>query len=479
MANLIFKFNWDHRPFPYNTGQGKRQFTLPFASGIPNLTPDISQVQGAGTAAKANLGAEGNNVPVAKDAFKAAHFNPVDVYWSGTGANPPPSPFADLNEVPTGTRVLLPRTIGDIANRPTGLQASLFYLETKGTFSTGGGRLQIAYSYGSFSDFAVRTAASDNNYTPWRYCVTAASPIIIGTAASGDLTNSNRDSTQGRVLRVGDFGLGGNALNFGGAYATTIAVDNDQQCGFISKGSTAAVGYGGGWGVKVGNSYRAMYIGSTSSLTHSRRALIVSIPNTTLSPDEQVAAAQVMEILHSMNTQTDSNGFIKAASPVVDLYAESIEPNSEAKEQDIKFFRNDVGCYLLQGTTGFAEEGWYIEVPKDAKGNILVSVEYETLENGDISIKTYKKKFDFETASIVSDLDNPMDIPEGRFISIRLNSLPAPEYEPDLDNEPEFDPADTKPPVEFQPTNLAQAVAAAMEGLEPPEIQNEPSNESL
>lgn len=89
MTNLFFKFSWDHRPFPYNTGQGKRQFTLPFASGIPNLTPDISQVQGVGTAAKANLGAEGNNVPVAKDAFKAAHFNPVDVYWSGTGANPP------------------------------------------------------------------------------------------------------------------------------------------------------------------------------------------------------------------------------------------------------------------------------------------------------------------------------------------------------------------------------------------------------
>lgn len=48
MANLIFKFNWEHRPFPYNAAQGKQQFMLPFASGIPNLTPDISQVQGVG-----------------------------------------------------------------------------------------------------------------------------------------------------------------------------------------------------------------------------------------------------------------------------------------------------------------------------------------------------------------------------------------------------------------------------------------------
>ncbi|TPU72178.1 phage tail protein, partial [Acinetobacter baumannii] len=55
MANLVFKFNWDHRPFPYNASQGKRQFMLPFASGIPNLSPQLSQVQGAGTAAAANL----------------------------------------------------------------------------------------------------------------------------------------------------------------------------------------------------------------------------------------------------------------------------------------------------------------------------------------------------------------------------------------------------------------------------------------
>lgn len=474
MANLVFKFNWEHRPFPYNAASGKLQFMLPFASGIPNLAPDISQVQGAGTAARANVGIEGNDLPAAKNTFLAAYTNALDGYWNATGT----PPMTDLDNAPIGSRFLIARSAGDIANRPTKLPGSLFYLETKATYLGTAGRLQVAYAYGAPA-MAIRSTATANVYSEWSYLVGSSSPITAGTAAAGDLTTSNRDSTVGRVLTVGNFGIGGSALNLTGAYATTVAVENEQQSSFISKGSTAAVGYGAGWGVKVGNSYRAMYVGSTSSSTHSKRVYIVSIANTTLPPEEQVAAAQVMEVLHSLNTQTDSNGFIKAASPVVDLYAESIEPNSEAKEQDIKFFRNDVGCYLLQGTTGFAEEGWYIEVPKDAKGNILVSVEYETLENGDISIKTYKKKFDFETASIVSDLDNPMDIPEGRFISIRLNSLPAPEYEPDLDNEPEFDPADTKPPVEFQPTNLAQAVAAALEGVEPPEIQNEPSNESL
>ena len=41
---------------------------------------------------------------------------------------------------------------------------------------------------------------------------------------------------------------------------------------------------------------------------------------------------------------------------------------------------------------------------------VLFSVLYDTLENGDISVKTYKKKFDLETASIIADLDKPVDI---------------------------------------------------------------------
>ncbi|MGS8313038.1 phage tail protein, partial [Acinetobacter baumannii] len=40
------------------------------------------------------------------------------------------------------------------------------------------------------------------------------------------------------------------------------------------------------------------------------------------------------------------------------------------------------------------------------------------------SIKTYKRKFDVEKAAIVADLENPLDIPEGRWIDIRLHEEP-------------------------------------------------------
>lgn len=161
---------------------------------------------------------------------------------------------------------------------------------------------------------------------------------------------------------------------------------------------------------------------------------------------------------HTLNTTVDGNGFIKAASPVVQLLSHEIRSNDEAKLQEISFEKVDVGEYLIKGSSGFAQEGWYVETPKDANGNVLFSVIYDTLENGDISVKTYEKKFDLETASIVADIDKPIDITTGRWIDLRLQELPQAEIKI---------PESATPP-DFQPTGLAQAVAAAMESYNDP-----------
>ncbi len=162
------------------------------------------------------------------------------------------------------------------------------------------------------------------------------------------------------------------------------------------------------------------------------------------------------KFLHSGNTTSDSNGFIKNASPIVQLFANKIELNDEAQQQNIEFKKLGLGDYLIKGSSGFAQEGWYIETPKDANGNALVAVIYTQLENKDISVKTYKKKFDLETGSIVADMNNPVDIPEGRWIDIRLQELPLPEFVPPVSNTP----------ASFQPTGIAQAVSEMMNGTE-------------
>lgn len=127
------------------------------------------------------------------------------------------------------------------------------------------------------------------------------------------------------------------------------------------------------------------------------------------------------------NTIVDANGFIKAASPVVKLFSDKIEPNDEAAEQPLSFEKPDIGHYLVKGSSGFAKEGWWIEIPTDTHGNKICAVEYQTLENGDLEIKTFKKKLNDE-GDIVANLDAPIDIPnnangEPRWIDIRLNTV--------------------------------------------------------
>ncbi|MDH2526310.1 phage tail protein [Acinetobacter baumannii] len=316
MANLVFKYSWDHRPFPYNSAQGKRQFMLPFASGIPNLTPNISQVQGA------------------------------------------------------------------------------------------------------------------------------------GTAAQGTLTIARDDSTPGRVLKVGDFGLGTSISHseekvlyktgFQGLSGSVTGLNFPLQCVVFGWSNTASV----------------LGISATTKR--------IFFNNISVNVDPQVLNLDWIEVRTTANTTVDANGFVKSASPIVKLFAGSIELNDSAKKQPVEFEKIDVGNYLLKGSLGFAQEGWYIEVPKDANGNTVVAVEYSSLDNGDLSIQTFKRKFDIEKAAIVADHDNPLDIPEGRWIDIRLHEEPEPVPEEIL----------SETPVEFQPTNLSQAVAAAMNGMEPPEVSD-------
>ena len=127
--------------------------------------------------------------------------------------------------------------------------------------------------------------------------------------------------------------------------------------------------------------------------------------------------------LQSIGFSVDANGFIKKASPIVRLFADKIELNDEAEEQDVTFERLGIGDYLVKGSLGFAQEGWYIGMPKDANGNVLVAVVYKQLPNNDISVKTYAKKFNEETGDILPNLDKPRDIPETRWIDLRLESI--------------------------------------------------------
>lgn len=141
------------------------------------------------------------------------------------------------------------------------------------------------------------------------------------------------------------------------------------------------------------------------------------------------------------NVTVDGNGFLKAASPIARLASspESMQDdylsggfslsgcaavNGEAA--GVSAERVSTGVYKVTGALGFAEEGWNIEVPQDVNGNRLCFVSANTGKDGTIYVKVSKRRFDIDTAAIVAG--EPMDIPAGRWIDLRLE-MPVREVE--------------------------------------------------
>lgn len=229
-------------------------------------------------------------------------------------------------------------------------------------------------------------------------------------------------SWMGTVLMRGAFGIGGRHQD--GVLGSTLMSELPLDIGFEARMQNQMASGSIANGYPANNFYGAIlrYAQDTHGANIAIHANTGSMWVQGIASNNLQAWKQLL-ILGAGATK-DGNGFIKAASPIVQLFSDKIELNDEAKLQGITFEKLGVGDYVIKGSTGFAQEGWYVEMPKDANGNVLVAVVYKQLENNDISVKTYKKKFDIETASIVADLTQPVDIPEGRWIDLRLQELP-------------------------------------------------------
>ena len=236
---------------------------------------------------------------------------------------------------------------------------------------------------------------------------TNAASRLVGTAS-------------GNVMEVGAFGLGRNQSDVN---STIYSVNEPTKFGWF-KSTDQSNPVSGSY--LVGMSIRGGGIVAAQLLLKAYEGNGAWIRYQSTSNSWGAA----VEILTRGNTTTDSNGFIKKASPIVQLFAHKIEVNDEAKEQNPVFEKVDIGHYLIKNTEGFAKKGWWVEVPVDSNGNKICAVQYQTLENGDLEIKTFKKKLN-KDGDIVANLDAPIDIPnnangEPRWIDIRLHSTPKP-----------------------------------------------------
>ncbi len=251
-------------------------------------------------------------------------------------------------------------------------------------------------------------ATGDNEYVLW-------SKVKANFENTTHAANKLVGKETGNVMQVGAFGLGA-------ANADTLTnTANAHLNGLYAGAGTSSVGY-------PANSY-----GPYNSLVVINRATIKNVLSFGRNGVEVIAINSsdgslygYVKIYGTNNTTVDSNGFIKAASPIVKVYADKVDLNDDAASQNVTFVKNGIGDYTITTISGLSTDGWYLELPKDLNGNPKIAVTLSE-SNGVISLKSYKRIFSMDTFTFVPDLDTPMDIPDDRWIDLRLNDLPVDE----------------------------------------------------
>lgn len=295
-----------------------------------------------------------------------------------------------------------------------------------------GGRFEAAIqAMRDINTYAVNTHAAMNDWL-----TSSANTISVETSDGSSVsipTLSNYRSNWGTAAERDVGTAAGNLMEVGAFGIGAMSIYRD-----IAEGEPNLVNRGGGFS----NSHSAVDAPSGVYSSEFFRGSILTIPSDNpgifhklwfvrgdyvLYPRMFIASVandtvhQFIEFLTNANTTVDSNGFLKSASPIVKLHADHLETNELAEGATLT--KNGIGDYTVAGTLGFAQEGWYIETPKDANNNIKVFVDYQQVDDGAghplLHIRTYQPDY----ADGPVQAGEPVDIPAGRFITLRCHEL--------------------------------------------------------
>ena len=258
----------------------------------------------------------------------------------------------------------------------------------------------------------------------------ARTNLGLGTVATYNVATSTVDGNDERVLFTGCWGIGSQD-------SPQVPDANAARRGGIFHG-------GGGNGINWADSYcpalvmnRADRMFSQIQVTTKNR-MAWRIGEGGMGWDPWITAWD------SGNTTVDSNGFIKRASPVVQIFKDgSSKTNDESEGAMVK--REGVGVYRVSGVLGMNSDrswggnGGGVEVPKDINGQPRVWVDYDIDPDGSIILRTYHRTHPEAPAfarNLIGTKDDagnftetvlngePIDIPDDVFISVRVE-MPA------------------------------------------------------
>lgn len=223
------------------------------------------------------------------------------------------------------------------------------------------------------------------------------------------------DATKGKIMRVGAFGVGAPVkLGSGGILSS-------EMTGFIGSTSVNSV-------PDDAPEPERRYAGVISNVSEHSGLVVVANGGATVHgriKGQGQSWGNWFKFLTSATTTIDSNGFVKAASPVVRVGGEDDGTagfvaagagavNVEAAEVNVT--RVQAGVYRIAGSAGLAQSGWQVETPRDINGNPLVHV--ATSWDGDVLTVNVCAPVWREGRVVAGD---PSDVPAGRWIDVRLH----------------------------------------------------------
>lgn len=233
----------------------------------------------------------------------------------------------------------------------------------------------------------------------------------------GDISKKADDN---KTVHIGDFGLGSINPSF-----TNDSLKNSNQTSFFMQGGGSGtnqfINHGCGIHLAYNSTIKTgLFVNASSGVVYSYTS------------DVRDANGIVRNrILYSTaNTTTDPQGFIKKASPIININSDgTFTTNDESEGATVT--RVAQGEYLIEGVLGFnSDAGWGgidggIEIPLDVNKQPLIWVDYKVMEDGSILVRTYHRTHpnapEFANNKIDGYKDgDPIDIPDGRFISVRV-----------------------------------------------------------
>ncbi|MDD9341020.1 MAG: hypothetical protein PV362_15505 [Providencia heimbachae] len=241
------------------------------------------------------------------------------------------------------------------------------------------------------------------------------------------------------VMRAGDFGFGGNGSGTGlWAYWTTAQVQDFFKTGSSSiwrnqqEMTQYATRYAASLYIRSSDTFWNMNVSYSDAGVTITSGLTGSDPST----------FKVAKLYSTLNTTKDSNGNLKAASPIIRVFADDIELNDESEGVEMEHL--GVGHYLIKGVVGFNADGaWGINngfvIPQDHNGKNMIIIDYEVKPDGNIELFVFHnqnidmperfqnkriKHFDEKGQPIYFDNYEPCDVPESRWIDMRVEMPP-------------------------------------------------------